>query len=372
MKYLILLLGIIWGGYSFGAEDHFVLRGSIHGLKDGAVVELFTGRSTFLSAKLENGQFEFRGKMDRPTHCRLRIHEGRRYWKADFFVENGELVFETAHVDSLSRMFQNEDVRKDKNYRLTGSAAQDAYAVYQQRSIPLRYAIEKLMKQCGEEDTSENYRLLHSKQAELRQLAGEFIRSQRNLYVNLYVAAVFDKAPFTYDKEYAEGVLDLFAPYRDTCKLLRDFRAKWEGMRAFVPGKPLKDAAVETPEGKEERLLGLLNPDGYTLVDLWASWCGPCRKGFPALRKLHERYGDKVKFVSVAMFDEKDTWLKAMREENLPWPQFKDTDEVAELMKASYNTTGVPSFFLIDPEGRVVYKASRSGDMEVQLENIFK
>ena len=90
MKYLILLLGIIWGGYSFGAEDHFVLRGSIHGLKDGAVVELFTGRSTFLSAKLENRQFEFRGKMDRPTHCRLRIHEGRRYWKADFFVENGE------------------------------------------------------------------------------------------------------------------------------------------------------------------------------------------------------------------------------------------------------------------------------------------
>ena len=313
-----------------------------------------------------------RGTLKHPTLCVLRIYEKGRYWKAEFFAENGRLEFQTPHIDSLSRMFKNEDVRKEKNYFLTGSKSQDVFYVYQQQTIPVRYAVEELEKKYKEIDTVDIYRQLQIKRAELEQITRNFIRNNSDLYVNLKIAEVFDRKPFTYDEKYVDDVLMLFDSYQDTCQLFREFRDRWNEAKRFVSGKQFEDAEVVTPEDKRVRLIDQLNKNGYTFVDLWASWCGSCRVGFPALKSLYECYKDKVKFISVAISDRDDAWRQAMKEENMPWTQFKDSGELVKIVRAAYNTTTIPSFFLVDSNRRIVYKGSRAGEMEVQLEKLLR
>ena len=371
MKYVVL--GLVLGCMSCvpKMKDHFVLRGTIPGLRDSSIVELFPERANNLSTRIVDGKFEFRGKLELPMLCMLRVHEGGRYWKTEFFLENGDLIFETPHVDSLPPMFRNEDVRKERNYTVRGSEAQDEWCQYQQATIPVRHTIEVAKEEAQTQGTAENYRRLYSAQEVLAKMARNFIKSQRNLAVNLQVAEVFDRMPFTYDEAYVDGVLALFADCRDTCEILREFRTKWEKARQFVQGRALKDAKLETPDGKNAQLLDLLNKNGYTFIDLWASWCGSCRMENPNVKALYNKYKDRVKFVSVAVSDREEAWQQAMKEEGMPWEQFRDEGELLEAMRDLYNTTSIPSLFLISPDGRIVYKGSRSGDLETQLENIF-
>ena len=64
-----------------------------------------------------------------------------KFVEIEFFAENGDLVFFTPHIDSLPRSFWQYDIRKEKNYSLKGSPAQDVFCAYQQQTIPLRHEI---------------------------------------------------------------------------------------------------------------------------------------------------------------------------------------------------------------------------------------
>ena len=98
----------------------------------------------------------------------------------------------------------------------------------------------------------------------------------------------------------------------------------------FVKETPLQDGEISDVEGNGVSLLAQLNSNGYTLIDFWASWCGPCRASFPHLREMYRSYGNKVKFVSISIDQKKEDWLKAMEEEKLHWSQFWGSPEFSK------------------------------------------
>ena len=71
---------------------------------------------------------------------------------------------------------------------------------------------------------------------------------------------------------------------------------------------------------KKVKLSGILRKGHYTLVELWASWCGPCRADIPHLKETYERYhGKGFDMVSISIDDDTDAWLKAVKEEGMAW-----------------------------------------------------
>lgn len=358
--------------------DRLVLRGTVPGAMDSTEVALApNGRfSDALKTFVVDGKFVIEGKFDRPAYCELRMDnyevcERRgikddgavKYKEIGFFVENGELEFQTPHIDSLPSSFWQYDTRKERNYTVTGSAAQDAFFRYQQQTIPTRHAI----REAGKAEEPDGFLRAQKAKEELDRAAAAFIRSNDNLAVNLHVAEQLKREPFTYDQAYLDELAGLFAASRDTCAPLREFREYLEKAAAFTQGKPLEDGAVLTPEGKEETLLAQLNGEGHTLIDFWASWCGPCRASFPHLRKMHEQYGEKVKFVSLSVDTKEADWQQAMKEEGLPWPQFLASKELSKAIGDLYGITAIPTFLLVDAEGRIVFSGHSSGELEAQL-----
>jgi len=92
---------------------------------------------------------------------------------------------------------------------------------------------------------------------------------------------------------------------------------------------------------------------GYpVVVNVWASWCGPCRFEFPAFQRLSAAYGKRVAFLGVDSQDSDPAARTFLREEPLPYPSYTDPDEaIAEELGA----IGLPATAFYDRRGELAY-----------------
>nr|WP_294775300.1 TlpA disulfide reductase family protein [uncultured Flavobacterium sp.] len=108
----------------------------------------------------------------------------------------------------------------------------------------------------------------------------------------------------------------------------------------------------------------------YVYVDLWATWCGPCRAEIPSLKKMEETFhGKNIEFVSISIDSEKDyeKWKTFVTEKALTGTQlYAAKANQTEFVKA-FEVNSIPRFILIDPKGIVVdADAKRPSDPRLQ------
>ncbi len=95
----------------------------------------------------------------------------------------------------------------------------------------------------------------------------------------------------------------------------------------------------------------------FVYVDVWATWCGPCKREIPFLKELEGKYrGKNIEFVSISVDKsaDHDKWQKMVKEKELKGIQlFSDKDWDSDFVK-EYLIKGIPRFILIDPNGNIV------------------
>jgi cytochrome c biogenesis protein CcmG, thiol:disulfide interchange protein DsbE len=125
-----------------------------------------------------------------------------------------------------------------------------------------------------------------------------------------------------------------------------------KGASAIATGDPAPDGELErlgTPAAST-KLSDVLH--GWTVVNFWASWCGPCRAEAPLLEdfwQAHRRQG--VTVVGVDLDDASDDALAFIKRYGLTYPQLRDGD--GRSWRDRFGMTGFPESFLIDPSGRL-------------------
>jgi thiol-disulfide isomerase/thioredoxin len=130
-------------------------------------------------------------------------------------------------------------------------------------------------------------------------------------------------------------------------------------------GMPAPGFTLESNLGKKYSLEDFKGKVVY--LDLWASWCVPCRAENPKLKALYAKYknDDRIAFISIAVSDGLGAWQKALRHDKPDWIQLFDKDAI---VSDGYVTTTIPQFVIIDKQGRIVnLNGPRPGDVETLL-----
>jgi len=137
--------------------------------------------------------------------------------------------------------------------------------------------------------------------------------------------------------------------------LNKNYATQHSKLTSFAKGKPSPTFNLENYKGGKTSLKSLRGK--YVYIDVWATWCAPCRQQIPALKKIEESYKDKnIYFVSLSIDKQTDKikWLKMIREMKLGGIQLLAENDWNSKFVKDYQITGIPRFILIDPEGNIV------------------
>jgi thiol-disulfide isomerase/thioredoxin len=133
---------------------------------------------------------------------------------------------------------------------------------------------------------------------------------------------------------------------------------------AVEPGKPSPTFNYENQKGGTTSLESLKGK--YVYIDVWATWCGPCRQEIPSLEKVEEQFkGRNIVFVSISVDNSKDRekWSKLVTEKKMSGIQLLADKEFDSKFIKEYNIQGIPRFILIDANGNIVNaKAPKPSD----------
>ena len=105
-------------------------------------------------------------------------------------------------------------------------------------------------------------------------------------------------------------------------------------------------------------------------IDVWATWCGPCIREFPALKELVKEYDEKdIEFVSISIDSKNDynKWKKMVAEKNIGGIHLYDDEGLSSDFMRAFSVSLIPRFMMIDPQGKIITaKAPRPSSKEVR------
>jgi len=300
---------------------------------------------------------------------------------------------EVRQYDSLAALVYNKKTTGDKNFDFYKQVT--AYEVTFNKLSKLFFIIEwfgydneKTIRFLKDNFDYQVFNDIYRKEYLISNYYKSFMSSE---YLNYLVDIDYKKDPGLRDKEYYElekiikeykGLIKEYAlNYRlrnmiTSCQSLTALEEKRKKLQPFIavnnegfkrslykcfndqedildkikPGMPAPAFTLQSISGSTHSLADYKGKVVY--VDVWASWCTPCRAETPKLKALYEKYknDDRVVFLSIAVSDKLDNWKKAVEDDKATWTQLYDNGTT---IQESYRAYAIPKFILIDKQGNI-------------------
>ncbi len=382
-------------------QDEYVIRGGFPGLLDGMSVQLENAESrgddnVLATDTVRNGRFELRGSVASPVMCHLRISDRHlvkdkresRTRGTRLFLDNSAIEIKTPCFDSLYYISEYSVSPRELQTEIAGGDLQADYNAYRQavhdaESDYLEHngALSVLNFDRGlnpDKYTPEEYARLfaghygkkRTAAARMREQQLEFVRRHRQSPLSLYVAEQMANRSFHVTADELAELVELTTGVKDTVRMPR-FQKLADQARTYCRNVPFSDVMLYTPAFERDSLSAHIRKGCVTLIDCWASWCGPCRDAIPDVKKLYNHYGrDRFDVVSISLDSKKEDWQKALKEEKMPWAQFIAGKEGYKQLVGNYHFQSIPNLILIDGEGRVVFSSYSPEEVKIELEKI--
>lgn len=283
------------------------------------------------SAIVTDGVAAFSGNVDKPVFARL-ILDGNR--AGMFVLESGDIT-----VGGENRVG-------------SGTSTNDALVnlLQRQSDVVQRYKALDASDKAGAE----------SLRAEYEKLAADALKANADNPLGYYL---FLQDAYSWDLPQFEAKM-AENPQFASSRRLQTLRQGLLNKEETSVGHKFKDFEV-TYDGKTQRLSDYVGKGRYTLVDFWASWCGPCIRETKVIKEIRDEFGPKgLDVLGVAVWDEPANTLRAIEQHELPWPQILNTQNVATDI---YGIPAIPCIILFDPEGNIVSRDKQGDDLKADV-----
>ena len=313
------------------------------------------------SAVITNGEFQFKGtKADSLADVRyLTYKSGENSLAMDFFLENGNIQI---HLST------NDDAA-------TGTPTNDAYQVIRAQVNELTKQMSAIYKSLSDSTLTDEQREEASKNIEateekmmgvMKEGITNNITNAAGIYLlkqNFYYMEVEDLDPL---------MAQIPAAYANDETIIR-IKDNVEKMKATAVGQKFTDFEMQTPDGKAVKLSDYVGKGKVTLIDFWASWCGPCRREMPNLVEAYKKYKNKgFEIVGVSLDRDAEAWKNGIKQLKITWPQMSDLKywdcEGAKL----YAVSSIPHTVLVDGEGTILARGLHGEELQEKIAEALK
>lgn len=152
-------------------------------------------------------------------------------------------------------------------------------------------------------------------------------------------------------------------------KYTKSIQATAKQLGPLVEGAMAPDIKLKTPAGDSLALSSLRGK--VVLIDFWASWCGPCRRENPNVKKIYEKYKDQgFEIYGVSLDNNASRWNDAIAKDGLTWKHVSDLAGWQSSAAKLYGVRSIPATFLLDKEGRIYKSGFRSHELEGLLQQL--
>jgi peroxiredoxin len=393
MKHMLLILSsaallISCSGRS-GNTDASVNGSPVKGKLSNSTGEMIflqdvnTGKGINLdSCKLsESGEFEFHTKIPAKGFYNLTLNPGNF---ATLILDPSEKVRITGDAKNLGYTYKAEGSTDTKLYIDFNTYAmenrkklseikqkQDSiqgifqFFVNQNKNQKQADSLSKVLEPGFNQLTEQSMVLMKDADS----YAASFIDKNPSSFSNLAALQLFSnkEASFPYFEKVSIAMKQKYPDQKN----LKPFYDYVDKMKKLNIGSLAPEIKLNSPEGKEIALSSLRGK--IVLVDFWASWCGPCRKENPNVRKIYADYHSKgFEVFSVSLDKDKSAWTKAIADDKLTWTHVSDLGYWQSSVVPLYDIKGIPMTVLLDKEGKIVAKNLRGEQLAAKVAELLK
>jgi len=370
----------------------FTLSGKVEGKQTGYVFLAYSpGGDNYKmdSARLLQGKFVFKGNIDGPSMANMFLDKPDQMSfgedAASFFLEPGTLTTTTLKKGNLkaatlkgSKAQDDFDIlnaaRKEVITQLTPLS--DRYNKLNLEYIAARKAKKDSATLAGMLDQldkiKDDMEPFYEKQEAIDK---DFIEKHPGSYVTAYLLRFrISSMPL----QQGEAYYSKMPPALQKSGYGKEIRKELDGLRSGSPGSP---AFVFSSTDINGQPLSLNDYKGkYVLVDFWASWCGPCRKGNPHLKALYAQYKDKgLEIIGISDDDSRPAdWKKAVAQDGIGiWKHVlrglnmekrQRNEPNPEDISDKYGIHSLPTKILIDPNGMIIGRYGGGGEDDAAMD----
>ncbi len=148
---------------------------------------------------------------------------------------------------------------------------------------------------------------------------------------------------------------------------IHDQIATAETAYRLQPGKPYIDYMVRNTDGQLVPI-STLTKGKVALIDLWASWCGPCRRHSKAMIPVYEKYKDKgFTVIAIARESNREDMENAAKKDGYPWPSLLELNDENQVWRKNGAGNAGGAMYLIDRDGTILSTSTDAEELEPKV-----
>ena len=361
-------------------KEGYTISGDVKGFDDGTVIyinriEESTRFVKMDSTEIQGGKFEFKGEA--PDTLDLYFIElgTTQEFAFPFVWENGSIKF-------------TFDKEKPEEVKVTGTKNNDLMTSYHEEAYKIQQEIKNFQDQnqqkFAEAQANEDQETMGSIIDGINTLQDKyleqnktFISANKDSYISLLLLTQLSMSDALTSQEIKDYFNDFDLSLKDSPKgkefaeTLKKIEEDEKERQKVAIGQKAPDFSANTPEGTTESLYNNLGK--VTIIDFWASWCGPCRRENPNVVALYNKYKDNgLKIIGVSLDKENEKWVQAIADDQLDWLQISNLKFWDDPIAKDYFVESIPATFILDENGTIVAKDLRGAELENKIAELLK
>jgi len=355
MKRTIYLVTLLVITISCQEKNSYTLNGSFNGdpTEDWIyMVKFLDDYANRDSAKIENGKFIFKGTVDVPEVYAFHYRMDKIIGVASGFIESGEL--------NLKIDIENWDL----NSKITGGNINDEFNSLEATRIEIFMKPMWSLDQKSQTANPEEKRMI-SDSLQTLSIANakfelEYISNHLDSPIALYLLFRNQFSLSTDEKGKFLSKLDSSLHNTTIYKtMIADYRNQMEIMNQSEELSQINDIQIFNTTISGDSLLDKLieqNPNKVLYIDIWGTWCGPCKKEFPFSKKLYDGIdNEKIQMIYLCVGSPKEEWEQMINSEELKGQHFLiDDDNMKKFDNENdINIQGIPRYIIVGKDGKI-------------------